>query len=280
MSRVLITGAAGSIGRVLVAGLTERGYAVRGLDRRPLVPADPALDLVVGDCADPATVADALAGVDAVVHLVGIPSETDLPTAMAAHVLTTGTVLEAMRDRGVRRLVYASSNHAVGWHGRTERLPTDVRPRPDTYYGVAKVAAEALISLHADRYGVSAACLRIGSFGPRPQTRRHLATWLSPGDAVRLVDTCLSAPDLGYRVLFGISANTRAWWDLGPALALGYQPVDDAERYATQILATTASAQDDHDGRRVGGDFTGPDYDRPAFDRPTLRSAGADPEQP
>lgn len=267
MSRVLITGAAGSIGRVLATGLAKRGYAVRGLDLRP----DPgAVDLVIGDCADLPTVTRALAGVDAVVHLAGIPSETDLPTALHSHVVITATVLEAMRAGGVRRLVYASSNHAVGWHGATEHaaapLGAEVRPRPDTFYGVGKAAAEALISLYVDRYGLSAACLRIGSFLERPTSRRHLATWLSHGDAVRLVDACLSAPELSYQVLYGISANSRGWWDLAPARELGYWPADDAERFAAEILGTAASAQDDHDGLRVGGEFTGAAYDRPAFD--------------
>jgi uronate dehydrogenase len=263
VNRVLITGAAGSIGAVLSSGLAERGYAVRGLDRRPWDAA--AADMVVGDCADLPTVTGALADVDAVVHLAGIPSETDLPTALSSHVLTTGTVLEAMRQHGVGRLVYASSNHAVGWHGRVASLGVEARPRPDTFYGVGKVAAEALISLYADRYGLAAVCLRIGSFLPRPVSRRHLETWLSPGDAVRLVDACLTAPDVRFEVLYGISGNTRAWWDLGPARALGYEPADDAEQYAAEILATPASAQDELDGLRVGGEFTRAEYERPAF---------------
>lgn len=129
------------------------------------------------------------------------------------------------------------------------------RSGPDGFYGVGKAAAEALCSRYHDQHGLAVACLRIGSFRERPTTRRHLRTWLSPNDAVRLVDACLRAPDLGFAVAFGISGNTRAWWDLSTARALGYDPGDDAERFAAEIESVPASEQDDLDARYVGGDF-------------------------
>lgn len=101
--------------------------------------------------------------------------------------------------------------------------------RPDTYYGVAKVTMEALGSLYADRYGLDVVCLRIGSAFPEPTTVRMLATWLSPADTVSLVDAALRTPDPGYAVVWGVSDNTRNWWDLSAARALGYEPADDAE---------------------------------------------------
>ena len=119
-------------------------------------------------------------------------------------------------------------------------MPIGTRARPDTFYGVGKAAAEALCSLYHDRHGIAVACLRIGSFRDRPTTRRHLATWLSPGDAVRLVDACLGAPDLGFASVYGISANRRAWWDLASGRALGYDPQDDAEQWAAAIEAVAA----------------------------------------
>ena len=139
--------------------------------------------------------------------------------------MTTAALLDAMVEHGVPRFVYGGSNHAVG---RTPRaslpeglLTADARPRPDTYYGVAKVAAEALMSLYADRHGLDAVSCRIGSFLPEPQTVRNLATWLSPDDCVRMVDAALTAPAPGFAVLYGISRNTRAWWDLAPGLRAG-----------------------------------------------------------
>jgi uronate dehydrogenase len=253
---VLVTGAAGRIGRVLMTGLAGCGHEVRGLDH---VAADaPWADrLVVADLAtDDAALDDAVAGVDAVVHLAAIAAETDFATALASHVGLAHRVLEAMRRHGVGRLVYASSNHAVGFTPRQPMVPIGTRMRPDTFYGLGKVAGEGLCSLYHDRHGIEAACLRIGSFRERPTTRRHLSTWLSHGDAVRLVDACLRAPDLGYAVVYGISANTRAWWDLTSARALGYEPADDAEAWAAEIEATPATDDDELDGRFVGGEFT------------------------
>ena len=254
--RVAITGAAGKIGRTLVAGLTELGHEVRGVD---LATPDPAWSdkIITADIAtDDHALEAALAGADAVVHLAAIARETDFETALDTHVRLTHRVLEHARAAGLRRVVYASSNHAVGFTPRTDLLSTETRPRPDTYYGLGKAASEALCSLFHDRYGLEVACLRIGSFRDRPDSRRALSTWLSPGDAVRLVEACLTVPDLGFAVLYGVSANTRGWWDLGPARALGYQPQDDAEQWAAEVDARPEAAGTGADPGLVGGDFT------------------------
>lgn len=267
--RVLLTGAAGSIGQVLTLGLADRGHEVVGLDR---VPRPDAIDVRwhVADCADP----DAVHAVfdehplDAVVHAAGFPDEASLPDSLTSHVVTTAALLDAAVAHDVRRVVYAGSNHAVG---RTPRDPApsallgvDARPRPDTFYGVAKVAAEALLSLYVDRYDLDAVSCRIGSFGPRPESLRELATWLSPDDCVRMVHACLTAPAPGFAALYGISANTRAWWDLQPGRDLGYEPLDDAEEFAASI---TAGPDDDAEVAVVGGPFAGEAFVRPALDR-------------
>jgi uronate dehydrogenase len=252
---VLVSGAAGRIGRVLMAGLAA-DHDVRGIDG---VAADaPWADrVVVADLAtDDAALDAAVAGVDAVVHLAAIAAETDFATALASHVGLTHRVLEAMRRHGVGRIVYASSNHAVGFTPRASMLPVGTRARPDSFYGLGKVAGEGLCSLYHDRHGIEAACLRIGSFRERPTTRRHLSTWLSHGDAVRLVDACVRTPALGFTVVYGISGNTRAWWDLASARAIGYRPADDAEAWAAEIEAAGATDEDELDGRYVGGEFT------------------------
>jgi uronate dehydrogenase len=263
--RVLVTGAAGSIGRVVVPGLEARGHDVVGADLLP-DPGPAGRQWHVLDVADPAAVTAVLAAErpDGVVHLAGVPDETDLPTALLSHTHTTAALLDAMVAHGVRRMVYASSNHAVGRtpHEGSAPLEVGVRARPDTFYGVGKVAAEALLSLYADRYGLDVVACRIGSFLPRPERRRHLATWLSHEDGVRMVEASLTAASPGFAVLYGISANTRGWWDLEPGRALGYEPQDDAEQYAADVAR---SADDEHDDRFVGGPFAGPAYHRPAL---------------
>jgi uronate dehydrogenase len=236
---------------------------VLGLD---LVPRPEGVDVPwhVADCADPGEVAAVVADgrPDAVVHLAGIPDEASLPDSLTSHVVSTAALLEAMVAHGVRRMVYASSNHAVGMTPRSERLGTDVRPRPDTFYGVAKVAAEAVLSLYADRHGIDAVACRIGSFLERPESRRNLSTWLSHDDCVRMVEAALTAPSPGFAVLYGISRNTRAWWDLQPGRALGFEPQDDAEAWADEI---EPRPEDEAEGARVGGPFAGPEVTRPAF---------------
>ena len=261
--RVLVTGAAGSIGRVLTVGLADRGHEVVGLDLLP-PPEGHLGPWHTVDSADPDAVAAVLAAerLDAVVHLAGVPDERDLATELTSHCLTTAALLEAMVASDVTRIVYASSNHAVGRTPRSDQLRTDVRPRPDTFYGVAKVAAEALLSLYADRFGIDAVACRIGSFLEQPETARHLSTWLSHDDCVRMVDAALTAPAPGYHVLYGISANSRAWWDLEPGRQIGYEPQDDAERWADRLPERAA---DEAEAGAVGGPFAGEEYIRPAF---------------
>jgi uronate dehydrogenase len=231
--RLLITGAAGHIGTTLSQGLSG-DHVIRGLDLRAFDGGFPG-EFVVGDCADPDIAMAAVAGVDAVVHLAGISGEAELPSILHSHVETTAALLDAMVQHGVQRMAYASSNHAVGMTPRTELLGVDTPFRPDTFYGVGKVAAEALLQLYADRRGISSVAMRIGSFRERPQTRRELSTWLSPGDCIRMVRASISADFDGVRPIYGISANRDAWWDLEPGRAIGYEPVDDASAYEDDL---------------------------------------------
>lgn len=261
--RVLVTGAVGSIGRVVVPGLAQGGHQVRGLDLLDQPTPGCALGTVTGDCTDAGVAAAAVEGVEAVVHLAGDPGEGSLAHSLVSHAVSTGTLLDAMIDADVRRIVYASSNHAVGLVPHRDTVGVDVLPRPDTFYGVAKVAAEAVLGLFADRHGVSAVACRIGSFLPRPQTRRHLATWLSHDDCVRMVDAGVRVESPGLHLLWGISANTRAWWDLAPGRALGYDPRDDAEEWADSL---PDRAEDAQEAEHVGGPLAGPAYVRPAGD--------------
>ena len=256
--RVAITGAAGRIGRNLVPGLLDAGHDVRGID---VVEPDPAWAerVIAADLAtDDGALRDVLDGCDAVVHLAAIAGESEFDAAVASHLGLTHRVLEAARSLDIGRVVYASSNHAVGFTPRQPLVPVNTLMRPDSFYGVGKAAAEALCSLYHERHGLAIACLRIGSFRPQPGSRRELSTWLSIPDCVRLVDACLTAPDLGFAVVYGISNNTRAWWDLEPGRAIGYHPVDDAEAWAADIEATAPTEDDDLDARHVGGSFARP----------------------
>ncbi|MFD9692960.1 NAD-dependent epimerase/dehydratase family protein [Kitasatospora sp. NPDC001309] len=255
--QVLITGAAGRMGSCLRELLPGHGHRLRGFDRLP-VPGDPGA--VTADLLDVEALAAAMDGVDAVVHLAGIPGEAPFADILAANIEGTYRLYDAARAAGVRRIVYASSNHATGF---TERpadggtVPVDAPQRPDTYYGVSKCFGESLASLYADRHGIETVSLRIGSFTERPRSIRMLATWLSPGDWARLAHAALTGPVTGHTVAYGISANTRAWWDLSTARALGYRPQDDAESFAAELIAELGElSPEDPEHRYLGGRFT------------------------
>jgi uronate dehydrogenase len=265
--RVLLTGAAGGIGTVLRGGLPARGWSLRCLDLIPVPDVRPDEEHVVADVADLTAMTDATDGVGAVVHLAAISGESTWDAILHANIQGTYAVLEAARRAGVPRVVLASSNHATGFTPRPQSgalREGDGPARPDTYYGVSKLALEGLGALYADRYGMDVVCLRIGNASPEPSQTRHLAIWLSPDDSVALVDAALRAPAPGFAVVWGVSANTRNWWDLSAARALGYEPADDAEVYA-EALIEEHGAPDPTDPvhARVGGEFTLPRYDAP-----------------
>ena len=266
---VLLTGAAGRIGAVLRGGLPERGWALRSLDVVPIADPRPGEEHVVADVTDPAAMAEAVSGASAVVHLAGVSSESTWAAVSHANIEGTWCVLEAARRAGVPRVVLASSNHATGFTPRpAEGLlrEDDAPPRPDTHYGVSKVAMEALGSLYVDRYGLDVVCLRIGSAFAEPTSTRHLSTWLSPADTVSLVDAALTAPAPGFAVVWGVSANTRNWWDLSAARALGYEPQDDAEVYAEALIEVHGEPDlTDPVHARVGGEYTTDEFDAERF---------------
>jgi uronate dehydrogenase len=273
---VLVTGAAGLIGTWLRGGLPERGWAVRSLDVVPIVDARPGEEQVVADVTDLSAMVDATTGASAVVHLAGIATESTWPAISHTNIEGTYATLEAARRAGVQRVVLASSNHATGYTPRPGQgllTEADAPHRPDTYYGVSKATMEALGSLYVDRYGMDVVCLRIGSAFPEPTTVRQLATWLSPTDTVGLVDAALRAPSPGFAVVWGVSDNTRRWWDLGAARALGYESVDDAEVYAAAVLEAHGEPDPaDPVHTRVGGEYATADFDA---ERIEAQQAGA-----
>jgi nucleoside-diphosphate-sugar epimerase len=222
-------------------------------------------ETVIASVTDLDAMTTACAAVDAVIHLGGIPTEDAWAAILDVNINGAYTVFEAARRARVPRVVFASSNHAVGFVPPT-RYPVaeDARPEPDTYYGVSKAAGEALAALYARRYGLETICVRIMSCFERPRDARMLSTWLSPDDAGRLFEACLTAPAPGFRVIYGVSDNTRGGWvSLDGARALGYQPSDDAEDYAAAVLSEGEPGPADPAFRYLGGDFTLPSRDAP-----------------
>jgi nucleoside-diphosphate-sugar epimerase len=257
MKRVLITGAAGRIGKTLAEHLGER-YALRLLYHRtvpeeheaaaalaresgaPAAIAGTAHEVVVGDLGDLVAMERACAGVDAVAHMAADPRvQAPWDDILQANIVGTYNVYEAARRVGTQTVVFASSNHATGFYERERVYTTPEMPaRPDSYYGVSKCFGEDLGRYYVDAHGLRVLCLRIGSFQPRPRGERQLATWISYRDMAQLVWRAIES-DVRFGIYYGISGNTRAYWEIANARReLGYAPDDDAERYADEILST------------------------------------------
>lgn len=262
--RVLVTGSAGQIGRAVRDGLHGRYRLMRLADIIPQAPARINEDCIDVDLTDMAALQAAMDGIDCVVHMAGVsvePEERQWEQILPANIIGVHNLFEAARLAGVKRVVYASSHHAIGFYRRTETIPASVAPRPDSYYGVAKVFGEAMGRFYAAKFGLSVVSLRIGAYRPAPMEPRHLAVWISPRDMVELVRCSIEAPPLHYCVAYGVSANDRSFWDNREAAILGYLPRDNAEDFAADILANAPpedpNAEPFHGGWYCAKDFAG-----------------------
>jgi uronate dehydrogenase len=267
VERILITGAAGAIGALLRTELARPDRELVLLD--VVAPPDPApgetVRTVTASVDDIDALLAAAEGAGAIIHLANLIEDETWQDYAAINITGTYNVLEAARRCGVGRVVYASSNHAVGFTARPAggaQVPATLAPRPDSYYGVCKVASEALCSLYHDRHGIDAICLRIGSCRPDPDDRRCLWSWLSYPDTVRLMEAALAVPSPGFRIVWGVSANSRRWWSLEEGRAIGYEPEDDAEDHVEAILAADPEPEPAADGPELlGGPYTLPGFD-------------------
>jgi uronate dehydrogenase len=263
MATILITGAAGSIGGMLRPRLKKPERLLRLLDLDP-IDAGAGEEAVQASITDLDALTEVCHGADAIIHLGGISDEAPWDRIAEVNIQGTYCVFEAARRAGVGRVVFASSNHAVGFSPAADFPVADYAfPVPDTYYGVSKASGEALAALYHYRYGMDAICLRILSCAERPKGNRELSTWLSPDDTGRLFEACLTAEKPGFRVAYGVSANTRGGWvSLDEARALGYEPLDDAEPFAAEILARDGEPDPaDPVQAHLGGEFCLPALD-------------------
>ena len=258
---VLLTGAAGGVGTLMRELLPPYGYELRLLDAVPVDGVTAPGTAITADLGDTAALREAVRGVDAIVHLAGISLEAPFEKILQANILGIYNLYEAAREEGVGRIVFASSNHAIGFTprptGDDPLLPADTPHRPDTFYGLSKCFGEDLAQLYWDKHGLETVSIRIGSCFPEPTAVRMLSLWLSPADGARLIHAALTAEDVKHTVVYGSSANTRRWWDLSSARALGYEPQDDSEPYAAELIAEHGELDPSNPEHAVmGGLFT------------------------
>ena len=238
-NRILLTGAAGGLGQALRPRLKANCRVLRSADRVAFGLAGEQEELVLADLADAGAVMSMMQGVDAVVHLGGVSTEAAFEPILQGNILGIYNLYEAARKQGVKRIVFASSNHVTGFYKQSETINASHPPRPDSLYGVSKAFGEDLSRFYYDRYGIETACVRIGSSFPEPKDRRMLATWLSYEDLHRLITACLTTPVLGHSIIFGMSDNAVTWWDNSQAKHIGYKPQDSSDIFKDAVYART-----------------------------------------
>jgi len=236
-NRLLLTGAAGTLGRMLRPRLKRYCQTLRVSDIAPMDPAGEGEEVVVARLEDEAAMYELLQGVDAVLHFGGVSIEKPFSTVLPANIVGAYNLYEAARRHGTKRVIVASSNHVTGFYGQGETIPAHVVPRPDSYYGLSKAFGENLAQFYFDRHGLETVSVRIGSCVPAPEDRRHLSSWLSHDDLERLLVAALSAPVVGHSIVYGVSENRTTWWDNSQSRHVGYRPQDSSEPWRAAVEA-------------------------------------------
>ncbi len=251
--RLLLTGAAGGLGRVLREPLRAWTDVLRLADRLDPDPAQPGEEVIIADLTDRAAVHDMLRGVDALLHFGGVSLESPFEDMVGPNIIGLNHLYEAAHDHGVRRVVYASSSHVMGFHRQTEVVGIDAPLRPDCLYAVTKCFGEALSRYYFDRFGLETVCLRIGSSFAEPQNPRMLVSLLTFRDLIELVRCALFTPRVDHSIIYGVSDNDVKWWDNAKATHLGFRAQDSSRRFSDLFPPEPRAASDDPTAIYQGG---------------------------
>ena len=256
MKKIVLTGAAGRLGSYLREPLSKMADELVSTDLMAdmgkLLPNE---TYVSADLSDLPSMVELLKGADMVVHFGAIGDEAPFDAILQANIVGAYNIWEAAYQNGVRRVVYASSIHAVGMHKKTDFIGTDAPHRPDTYYGLAKCFAEDLASLYWDKRGIESVCMRILS-AAQVSNPRAVGSWLSYDDLIQLVEKSITTPITGFSIVYGVSNNDRAPVDNALASHLGYRPKDNAEQFAAKIYASEPALDPQDQGAMChGGPF-------------------------
>jgi uronate dehydrogenase len=254
-NRLLLTGAAGGLGKVLRKTLRPYAKTLRLSDIAEMAPAENGEEVQICDLSDKEAVHRLVEGVDAILHFGGVSVERPFEEILGANICGVFHIYEAARRHGIKRIIFASSNHVIGFYKQDETLDAHSPRRPDGYYGLSKSYGEDVASFYFDRYGIETVSIRIGSSFPEPQNRRMMSTWLSFDDLTQLIERSLYTPGVGHTVVYGMSDNKNVWWDNHLASHLGYAPKDSSEVFRDKVEAQPMPAADDPAMVYQGGAF-------------------------
>jgi len=255
-NRVLLTGAAGGLGKILRKSLRPYAKVLRLSDISEMAPAaDDSEEVQICDLSDKQAVHQLVEGVDAILHFGGVSVERPFEEILGANISGVFHIYEAARRHGVKRIIFASSNHVIGFYKQDETIDAHSPRRPDSYYGLSKSYGEDMATFYFDRYGIETVSIRIGSSFPEPQNRRMMSTWLSFDDLTQLIERSLFTPNVGHTVVYGMSDNRDVWWDNRFAAHLGYTAKDSSEVFRDKVETQPMPAADDPAAVYQGGAF-------------------------
>jgi uronate dehydrogenase len=263
--RLLLTGAAGGVGKVIRPRVASFAEKIRVSDLAAALASGqvahvpdvaPNEEVVPCDLSDKHAVDALVAGCDAVIHLGGVSVERPFEEVLEANIKGVYNLYEAARKHQVKRIIFASSNHVTGFYRQDEKIDAHALRRPDGYYGLSKSFGEDVAQFYFDRYGVETVSIRIGSAFPEPKDRRMMASWLSYDDLLDLLQRSLFTPNVGHTVVYGMSDNKVTWWDNRFAAKLEFVPRDSSEPFRAKVEAQPASAPDSAVAVLQGGAFT------------------------
>ena len=242
MKNVLMTGAAGGVATMLRPLLADHFDHVRLSDRQEVGGLLSHESYMPAELEDMAACERIAEGMEGIIHLGGFSVEGEWDIIHPSNIVGCHNMFEAARRQNANRFIFASSNHAIGFYRRSERIGTDQRVRPDGYYGVSKAFGEALGSLYADKFGMRVMSIRIGNVAEKPIDERRLAIWIHPQDLTQLITIGLTHPDMHCEIVYGASDNLRGWWDNHAAYGMGYNPVHSSEDHVEHAMAEQAKA--------------------------------------
>ncbi len=260
---VLLTGASGKLGRMLASSLSAEGWTLRLTDIVPFPDAVPSgASFTRADLNDGVTTLRLAEGCGAIIHLGGVSVERPFEEVLGPNIRGLYHIYEAARREGAR-VIFASSNHSIGFHERSQSIGADTQFLPDGFYGLSKAYGELMGRLYWFKHGVESVFVRIGSAYPEPVDARMLATWLSYPDLTRLMIRCVVSDTVGCCVIWGASDNSRmTWWRDDARAAIGWTPQDSADHFAGQLSGKVSG--DPVQERYMGGAFCGLEYSRSA----------------
>lgn len=256
LNRLLLTGAAGGLGKVLRESLKPSTTLLRVSDVASMAPAGAGEEVMPCDLADKRAVDALVQGCDAIVHLGGVSVERPFEEILEANIKGIFHIYEGARRHGVRRVVFASSNHVIGFYKQSERIDAHAQRRPDGYYGLSKSFGEDMAQFYFDRWGIETVSIRIGSSFPEPANRRMMHTWMSYRDLTTLMEKALFTPDVKHTIVYGMSDNQGVWWDNRAAAHLGFKAQDSSEVFRAKVEAQPPVAANDPNAIYQGGAFT------------------------